>query len=274
MKKIITSNIFLILFFFSFVYAEPQKLEDIRLKKKQWQIDTILVYNALSYLDYKNRDINENIFTYVFTLRYDLTDKFEVFGYGSYSSNKRRIFEDHKEKFQSSNFFNSTGIGISYNIHKESKYPGLLFSLLTNAYEKIGFDKDSEILNFKTYSLFLTSYYTVDPIVIFAQFNYKSSVKGSIGDNDFEKEPILSFTPQVYFLINPFVSLNFGFRITHEGATKVDGKVATPETNYLSLILGFSYELVQHLIFSIDTEYKNTNIDTKSTIISRLTFKF
>ncbi len=274
MKKIIFFKIFLILFFFNVIKAQPQKLEDIKLEKKQWQIDTILTYNSLSYLDYKDRDVNENIFTYIFTLRYDITDKFEIFTYGSYSSNKRRIFEDHKEKFQTSNFFNSAGIGISYNLFKESKFPGLLISVLTNAFEKIGFDEDSEILNFKTYSLFLTSYYTVDPIVIFAQLNYKSAINGSINDNDFEKEPTLSFTPQVYFMINPFVSLNFGFRITHEGNVKVNNKIATPQTNYLSLILGFSYEIVRYLIFSIDTEYKNTNIDTKSTIISRLTFKF
>ncbi len=274
MKKILFFKVFLILFFTNSLKAEPQKLEDVLLKKKQWQVDTILTYHSLSYIDYKDRNTNENIFTYIFTLRYDLTERFEVFGYGSYTSDKKRIFEDHKEKFQQSDFFNSAGIGISYEIIKEGKYPGVLVSILTNAYEKLGFDEDAEILNFKTYSLFLTSYYAVDPIVIFAQLNYKSPLNGTIGDNEFRKESVLSFTPQIYFLVNPFISLNFGFRITHEGSTKVNDKIATPETTYLSLILGFSYELVKYLIFSIDTEYKNTNIDTKSTIISRLTFKF
>ncbi len=274
MKKILFLKIFLILFFISFVKAEPQKLEDVILESKQWQVDTILTYHTLSYLDIKGRDTNENIFTYIFTLRYDITKNFEIFGYGSYTSDKKRVFDDHKEKFQDSDFFNSAGFGISYNILKEGKFPGVLVSFLTNAYEKIGFAKDSEILNFKTFSLFLTSYYTIDPIVLFGQLNYKSSVNGSIGDNDFEKEPTLSFTPQIYFLVNPFSTINFGFRITHEGSTKVDNKVASPETNYFSFILGFSYELVKYLIFSIDTEYRNTNIDTKSTIISRLTFKF
>ncbi len=274
MKKKFILKIFIILIFSQFSKAEPQKLEDVLLKEKQWQIDTVLTYHSLSYIDIKDRDVNENIFTYIFTLRYDLTERFEIFGYGSYTSNKKRTFEDHKEKYQSSNFFNSAGIGFSYNLIKEGKFPGVLISALTNGYEKIGFDKDSEILNFKTYSLFLTSYYTIDPVVIFAQLNYKSSLNGSIGDNDFEKEPVLSFTPQVYFLVNPFVSLNFGFKITHEGSTKVNDKIATPETTYLSILLGFSYEIVRYLIFSIDTEYKNSNIDTKSTVITRLTFKF
>ncbi len=274
MKKFLFSKIFLILIFIGIAKSEPQKLEDVILEKKQWQVDTILTYHTLSYLDLKDRDTNENIFTYIFTLRYDFTERFEIFGYGSYTSDKKRVFDDHKEKYYDSDFFNSAGIGISYNLIKEGKFPGVLLSFLTNAYEKIGFDREAEILHFKTYSLFVTSYYTVDPIVIFAQLNYKSSVSGSIGDNDFEKESTLSFTPQIYFLINPFATMNFGFRITHEGSTKVDDKVATPEETYLSLILGFSYELVKYLIFSIDTEYKNTNVDTKSTIISRLTFKF
>jgi hypothetical protein len=68
-------------------------------------------------------------------------------------------------------------LGLIYQIRKEDSYPALLIGGSTQAINRVELENRREDMNFKSNSIFVSSYYTSDPIVFFLKSSFQKNEK-------------------------------------------------------------------------------------------------
>jgi hypothetical protein len=190
-------------------------------------------------------------------LRYGVTKNLEVFAYTGFFSDFQRLSLNGESEGYSDFNFNFAGIGATYQIRPEDKYPAILASASTNIADNTNFGEDDFKVNyFKTFTGTLVSYYTVDPIVFFLQAIYQQNLKrkNDIGINPGE---FFSLSPQIFFVVNPFINLTWGLRWRIQGHDEINGDAVNSTRTGISPIFGITYGVTNNLILSLDTEYRN-----------------
>jgi len=71
---------------------------------------------------------------------------------------------------------------------------------------------------------------------------------------------IVTVSPQVYFAVNPYTSLNRGVKYSYFGKTTVDGKTVANSGSNLSFVTGVSYEIASDMFVSANAEYLNEDL--------------
>jgi len=119
----------------------------------------------------------------------------------------------------------------------------------------------------------LSSYYTVDPVVFFLQSRYiqnfkrKNSISIDPGEN-------FSFSPQLFFVVNPYITLNWGVRFSVNGKDRINGEDINTTRTRLSPLFGVSYEIKDNIIVSFDAQYVNDPDFTRTSAGLRLNYNF
>jgi len=86
--------------------------------------------------------------------------------YINYGFNLKYGISNSKFKSKSDKGFNNLNSGLTYQAKKENSSPSLIIGGGVDLIQRVAFkDNHKENLNFRGYSFFATSYYTVDPIV-------------------------------------------------------------------------------------------------------------
>ncbi len=277
MKRFLFFLFFILLFERGISVAIPQKLEDIIIREREFQTDFILSYNNISFSNLADQEvISQNVLYYVLNLRYDITSRLEVFLFGSYSSNFIKSIQEKKSKISRTSFHNigPSGLGFSLEVLKESTHPSLTVSLLTNVYDRLVIGGESKTAWFDSYSLYLSSYYTIDPVVLFLTLMYRYNSDIKFDDKEFNYGDTFFISPQFYFLANPFVSINVGFRYIYQGKDRLNGDVIMFERSMVSFLIGLTYELKDGFFVSIDSEFRQRSDYSHSIINIRTTFRF
>lgn len=200
---------------------------------------------------------DEDFISYIMDLRYGVTKNLEVFAYTGFFSDFQRLSLNGESEGDSDFNFNFAGIGATYQIRPEDKYPAILASASTNIADNTNFGEDDFKVNyFKTFTGTLVSYYTVDPIVFFLQAIYQQNLKrkNDIGINPGE---FFSLSPQIFFVVNPFINLTWGLRWRIQGHDEINGDAVNSTRTGISPIFGITYGVTNNLILSLDTEYRN-----------------
>lgn len=200
---------------------------------------------------------DEDFISYIMDLRYGVTKNLEIFTYTGFFSDFQRLSLNDENESDSDSNFNFAGIGATYQIRPEDKYPAILASASANIADNTNFGNDDYEINFfKTFTGTLVSYYTVDPIVFFFQAVYQQNLKRrneiSINPGEF-----FSLSPQIFFVVNPYINLTWGARWRIQGHTEINGEVANSTRTGISPLFGVTYGVTNNLILSLDTEYRN-----------------
>lgn len=264
-----------LLLFVELSFSQPRKLDDVLVTDYKWQMDTLLIYNNVTYqfLD-KEESVEENTFDYTLNLRYNILNRIQIMGFASIDtrSKKRFLEDDNKVKKHTETEFNGIGIGITYHLLHEGTHPGLIFSALTNIIDRQPYIDKNDY--FKTFSFYLTSYYSVDPVVFFMQGLYQLNLDRDVNGKTFQVGDLFAITPQVYFLANPYVSFNFGIKWLFKEEDKYDDDILFTSFSSLGWLFGFSYEIAENTIISLDTEFRNQANFVRSSAIFRVVFRF
>jgi len=274
-SKYVIKGIFISFLIVVTSFSQPRKLDDVLTTSYKWQIDTLLTYNNVTYqfLDEKE-SVEENILSYTFNFRYNILDRIQLMGFASINTRfkKRFLEDDNKVKKHSETNFSNLGIGVTYHILHEHYHPGIIFSAVTNIMDKPSYSEKNDYL--KTFSFYLTSYYTVDPVVFFIQGLYQLNLNRDINGKTLEIGDVFAITPQVYFLANPYVSFNFGIKWILKEEDKYDDDILFTSSSSLGWLFGFSYEIAENTLISLDTEFRNQANFSRSSAIFRLVFRF
>lgn len=209
---------------------------------------------------------------YSLALRYGLSKDMEVFGFGNLYSSTEHSLSTNGEVSQRNSGFSSFGIGGVYQVRGEDDYPALLVG---GTIDLIDHDEMlKQKFYFKSGSVFVSSYYTTDPVVFFLKASYGFNTSHSSDSHTLEVGNVLSITPQIHFAVNPYASLNWGVRYQHKQKDTYDGQAISTNQSQLGWLFGASYELNAKSIISADMENTDTSTYSQSSMTLNYSYKF
>ncbi len=103
---------------------------------------------------------------------------------------------------------------------------------------------------------------------------YRINKKKSYKDESIDNGNIISLSPQIYFAVNPYTSINLGVKYEYHSKDKINNKVVSNSGSDISYLFGVSYEINFKDTINFDYEKKDTSTYTSSTINLSLSHKF
>jgi len=140
--------------------------------------------------------------------------------------------------------------------------------------EKTKFSQTSKENFLKGYTLFATSYYTVDPIVFLLKSSYRVNQKKEYNNESIDMGEQFNLSPQIYFAVNPYTSLNAGVKYTYTWESKMNNELVSASGSNISYDFGVGYELNPKTTLNIDTEYSNYLDMSQNSLSFGLSYKF
>lgn len=286
-------KLFLILFPI-LIFAKAVKVDEILTQTNQFKLETSISYtninkkeNAIAPITYQTAGgdfvqvptylgssaTNQDYINYGFGLKYGINKKLEIFTNVNLFTSDTHI-SNSEFTTKSDKGFTNLNLGLIYEIKKEDDKPSFLIGGSIDLIERTTFkDNHKEDINFKSYSVFVSSYYTVDPIVFLLKANYRLNLKKEYQDESIENGNIFILNPNIYFAVNPYTSINWGIKYQFKGKDKIDNKVVSNSGSSVSYTFGVSYEINSKMTFNFDTEKLDTNDYSSNNINLSLTYK-
>jgi hypothetical protein len=289
----------ILLFIISYTYSKTVDIDDILTKRDSYKIDIILSYiniekeqGLLTPVEYqtKNGDVvtiptflgdervNQDYFNYAINFKYGFTNRLELFSLLNFYTST--IYYTKALAFSSKNDsdFSSWVLGFNYQLKNEDTMPALLFGGMLTAIEHLKFGIDGttkrDNLSFKSYKISATTYYSVDPLVYLLNLSYYVNRKKILDNIDIDNSNTFTLSPQLYFAINPYSSINFGLKYSHFGKNRLNGRVISNSGSNVSFMFGSSYEISNSLLFNLTALHsKQLNI-SKDSISVGLSYSF
>lgn len=209
---------------------------------------------------------------YSLALRYGLSKDLEIFGFGNFYSSTEHSLNANGTSSHSDSGFSSCGIGGVYQVRAEDDYPAVLIGGTIDLIDNDELLKKNFYL--KSGSVFVSSYYTSDPIVFFLKASYGYNGNHTNGNHLLETGDVLSITPQIYFAVNPYVSLNWGVRYQYKQKDTYDGNAISTNQSQLGWLFGASYELNAKSVISADMDKSETSTYSQNIFTLNYSYKF
>jgi hypothetical protein len=228
--------------------------------------------NIPTYLGSSQTD--QDYLNYGFTLKYGITEKLELFTTLNLFTSDIHI-SNNTFSTKSEKGFNSLNFGFTYQVKKEDEKPSLLVGASADLIERVRFSNNTKKnKNLKSYSIFATSYYTVDPVVFLLKTAYRVNLKKSYKDKSIDSGEIFTLSPNIYFAVNPYTSLNWGIRYQYNGKDRVNNQVVSNSGSSVSYLFGASYEISTKYNLNVDYEKKDNSNYASDNITLTLSYKF
>lgn len=228
--------------------------------------------NIPTYLG--NSSTNQDYVNYGIQLKYGINKDLELFTNTNFYTNNIRT-TDTTFSNDNNQGFNNLNIGLVYKVKKEDDTPSLLIGGSVDLLERVIFsDNQKDDFSLKTYSLFATSYYTVDPIVFLLNANHRFSLKKEFENQSIQNGNIFSLSPSIVFAVNPYTSLSWGISYEYKMKDKINNQVVSNNQSSISYRFGVSYELNSKNLLNFSTSKKDTNEYSNNNINLSLSYKF
>lgn len=273
----------------------PVRVEELITARGKWMLDFNILYSNIDTASGRTEILtldgpsgqpilipvyvgdqvtDQDFISYVLNIRYGLTDNLEIFAFSGFFSDFLRTSLNGENHSDSDFNFNFGGVGATYQIRREDRYPALLASASVNIADNTNFgDDDYEVSFFKTFTGSLVSYYTVDPIVFFLQGIYQQNFERKNGIS-IDPGEFFSLSPQIFFIVNPFINLTGGFRWRIQGADEINNIQVNSTRTSISPLFGVTYGVTDDLIISLDTEYRSEARIDQAIASLRFTYMF
>jgi len=277
------------------LFSKPVKVDEILTEANKFKFETSVSYaninkkaNVIVPITYQTSGgdfvnipsylgvlaTNQDYINYGFNLKYGISKKLEVFTNLNMFTSDIHI-SDSTFLTQSEKGFNNLNIGVTYEIKKEDESPSFLIGGSVDLMEKVTFsDNNQENQSFKSYAFFATSFYSVDPVVFLLKSNYRLNLEKESKDKSIESGDIFVLSPNIYFAVNPYTSINWGIKYQFKGKDKVDGNIVSNSGSSVGYTFGIGYEINSKMTFNFDTEKLDTNDYSNNNINLALSYKF
>lgn len=209
---------------------------------------------------------NQDYINYALNLKYGVNSDLEIFTLLNLYSSDIHFSQGSQFETKSDRGFGSWVLGANYQIKAEDERPSLLVGAMINMVERVTFsNQEHKNIEFKSYRLSATTYYTVDPLVYLLNISYNYNEKKEYNDLSIDKGEQLLLSPQLYFAVNPYSSIHLGIKYAFIGKSRVDDKVVSNSGSNISYSFGSSYEISSNTIMNITAEHsKQLNISRDS----------
>jgi len=261
------------------LFSKAVKVDEILTDTKKIKIDTSISYSNINKKhnltapislqtangDFVNIPIyignsktNQDYINYGFNIKYGYSKNFEIFTNLNLFTSKTHI-TNNKFSSKSDEGFNNLNMGCTYQVKKEDKKPSLLVGGSVDLIERTIFSNHStKDLSFQSYSIFATSYYSVDPIVFLLKTNYRLNLKKKNKQESIDSGNIFTLRPNIYFAVNPYTSLNWGVEYQYKTKDIINGNIVSNSGSSVGYMFGTSYEIDTKFHVNFDFEKKDT----------------
>lgn len=271
------------------------KVEEILSKKNSLKADLSIAYSNIdqtsgttsvvpvkTLLDYiyvpvysGDKIVDQDLFFYSLNVKYGLIDDLELVVFADALSSTSRMQYGSTLKSTTSYDFRRAGIGLTYKIVDEGSTPSLLVGATTNVINRMqyastadnnvtGTEKKDEY--FDSYNFHILSYYTVDPLVFVLKASYQWSLEKRFEESTIDNGDLISFSPEIYFAVNPYTNLNWGVSYQFIADTKRNGESVTNAESILGFNFGMSYEVVRNSIITVNYSKNDSSTYSQSTL--------
>ncbi|KIM05136.1 MAG: hypothetical protein KN64_05020 [Sulfurovum sp. AS07-7] len=277
------------------VFAKPVKIDEILTEKNSFKVDQTMTYinikkdeSSLAPVMYQtqggdfitiptylgDKKSNQDYLNYNIALRYGVSKDFEIFANANAFMTNTKYQDGTNMSSKSDSDFGSFGVGATYQIKNEDDTPSLLVGGSVDLVEKTKFSQTSKSNHFKGYSVFATSYYTVDPIVFLLKSSYRINQKKEYNNESLDAGNQFNLSPQIYFTANPYTSLNAGITYAYTWESKMNNEFVSAGGSNISYNFGVGYELNPKTTINLDAEYSNQLDMSQSSLSFGLNYKF
>jgi len=287
-------NIFIILIFPFILFGETLKIEDVLTEKNKIKSTLSVSYSNIhrknnkiipityqttngdfvsipTYMGISNT--NQDFINYGINVRYGINKDLEVFSnLNLFTSNTRS--SDSSFTNDSSSGFNNLSFGLNYQIKQEDETPSIIIGANTNLIERTIFMNGSKDSSFKSFSLFATSYSSVDPIIFLLDTRYRVNLKKENNSQTIENGDIITFSPSIIFVVNPYISLNWGIDYNFKNKDKMNGMTVSNSESSIGYRFGVNYELNSKKYLNINISKKDTNDYSSNNVSLALSYEF
>lgn len=277
------------------LFSKAVKVDEILTEKKGFKLDNSISYsninrktNSSTPLLYQTQNgdfvtiptylgesqTNQDYLNYSLALRYGVTKDLELFSSVNFFTSDTHFSAGNNFGINNQNGFNSLSLGLTYQVKKEDEKPSLLLGISTDVVDKTKFANHLKNSYFKGYSFFATSYYTVDPVVFLLKATYRLNLKKEDNNSSINNGEIFALSPQIYFAVNPYTSMNWGVKYSYQGRGKLDGGIVSNSGSSIAYLFGASYEINVRTTLNVDTEYSSNAFFSQNNISMSLSYKF
>lgn len=176
--------------------------------------------------------VNSDVGVATLGLKYGVLDGIEIYGRGSWFISSYRNSELNGSSQTSDRGMSDIWLGMSY------RFPGEIVASAETAFLE-NHDKHSSSL--KSLLVSVTSYKSIDPIVLSATGAYKFSVPRDEAGSTYKAGSYLMLNPSVGFSVNEKVSLTTGLQWTLRFPDKINGVDQSTRHTRTDLIMGLAY---------------------------------
>ncbi len=277
------------------ILSKPVKIDEILTEKNTFRIDSSISYSNIQRTDgdavpfqyqTQNGDFvtiptfigdsksNQDSVNYGFTLRYGVSKDIEVFSSLNLYTSDTHFSNGGQFDTQHEKGFSSLLLGATYQVKHEGDTPSLLIGTNIDVIDRTNFSGTDKNVNFKGYTFFATSYYTVDPVVFLVNSSYRYNLEKKHNSHSIENAKQFSLSPQIFFAVNPYTSLSTGVKYNYRGSTRVDNEKVSNSGSSMTYLLGASYEINAKNTLSIDADYGDSMGISQSSLSMGFSYKF
>lgn len=180
---------------------------------------------------------NTDVLVGTLGMRYGLTHDAETYTRASYLYRNERYSDLSGTSGDSDSRFINAWIGLSYQFSQDNNTPALLGFIEGALYEKYQESGSSG----KSWTLGMTTYRAVDPVVLSLTSSFQWNQKRKDGDVSFQPGNYFLLTPSVAFAVNDRVTLTTGFQWMTRQADRYDNIQQGFRRTSTDVTLGLGY---------------------------------
>ncbi|MGB3621238.1 MAG: hypothetical protein WBA20_07830 [Ketobacter sp.] len=180
---------------------------------------------------------NTDVLVATLGVRYGVTRDAEVYTRASYLYRSTRSSDLSGINNDSENRFVDSWLGLNYQFSQDNNTPALLGFIEGALYEKHQKSGSSG----KSWSLGMTTYRAIDPVVLSVTTAFQWNQKRNDGDVSFQPGSYFLLTPSVAFAVNDRVTLTTGFQWMNSQTDRYDDKPQGFRRTSTDVTLGLGY---------------------------------
>ncbi len=183
---------------------------------------------------------NTDIVVATLGFRYGLSLETELYSRLTGINSTTRIDSVTGTRTESDHALGDWSIGINHRFSNDNETPALIGFLEGIVVENTVTD-GTNYVNGKTWHAGLTTYRTIDPIVLSLTSGYRYSLARNVEGRKTDPGDIFYFNPNIGFAVNQEVTLSGGLQIRWHTRDRSDGRAQTIDTAQTRLEFGMGY---------------------------------
>jgi opacity protein-like surface antigen len=183
---------------------------------------------------------NSDTFTLALGGRYGLSTETELSTRLTAISSDTRLSHGAQQHSQSADQLSQWALGVNHQFSEDNDSPALLgFAEIVLA-ENMAIE-GTEYVHGKTAQLGLTTYRSIDPVVLSLTAGYRHSWSRETNDQHINPGDLLFINPSIGFAINSEVTLTGGVQFKFRSRDRIDGNGSGIRTSQTSIDFGLGY---------------------------------